>query len=292
MRLIWTFKNSPDSRDTITHFSMMRETLTVGSSLGGQWGRAQSVRSGRLPVGCEVLSQGIQRTTMSEAEAKTTPKKMSKDVQIVAYLKANPKAKERGVMQSLDDNRDYASGDVSVSDYYRMVFAGGEKRVSEEEFEFLKAKDPAGIRLIHYQTESFNYDNNRYGFNRRFRDAVMRDIDMVMPGSDMSNFLGRKVQIDNETVFEVSASGPEKMRKLKHQSEVEIGDMYEDDETEYWTLTLRCQVNGLKPSLYRWFDNTVIPKVMSEVARHDWVNQVRVMDCEKEYSEEGVCFDI
>jgi len=227
---------------------------------------------------------------MSKANAKTAEKKMSKDVQIVAYLAANPKAKKRGVMQTLHDSVDYADKSQKVRDYYRMVFAGGEERISEEQYDFLKDKDPAGIRLIHYQDVKDNYESNEYSFNNALRRRVLSDVDTAMPGSDMKDWLGRKVKLDDRTIFSVDASGPERMRMLRHQTEIDDGEMYEDDDTEYWTVTLRCKVNGLKPSLYRWFDDTVIPDLMREVSDNDWVWRTRVLDCEKEYSESGVCF--
>lgn len=229
---------------------------------------------------------------MSKANAKTTEKKMSKDVQIVAYLRADEDADRREVMDALHDSYDYTETNSEEYDYYRMVFAGGEKRVSEDEFEYLKDKDPAGIRMIHYTQTEENHKYGSYKFNSSLRSDVVRPVTMAMPGSDMVQRWGKKVQIDNKTIFKISMDGPEKMRKLKHQSEVESGEMFEDDDTQYWAVTMRVEVKGCKPSLYRWFDDNVVPELMANMAQHERVSQTRVMDCEKEYAESGVCFDL
>ena len=270
----------------------MRETPVDDSSSLSQQGRARPVRSGRVFVGCEVLSQRTQTTTMSNAQEQTTAKNMSKDVQIVAYLKADADADKREVMASVTGNDDFLKTEDTQYEHYRMVFNGGEKTISEDEYQYLKDQDLGGVRLIHYTESRANHVKTTGGFRRSFRYDILSDVTMAMPSSDMETRWGRKVMLNDRAVFEVSASGPDKMKMLKHQSEVESGEMFVDDDEKYWTLTIRCEVDGLKPSLYRWFDESVVPDIMQEVAKHDWVERTRVMDCEKEYSESGVCFNL
>jgi len=251
-----------------------------------------SVSVGGAFVGNDELPQRIQTTTMSETAETTQEKSMSKNLQVVAYLDVSHDTEERQVMQAIDDTRDYSESETNVSDHYRAVFAGGEMRIDSDQYEHLSKHDPDGMRLIHYTEESETYKYGSYRFKRSMLNDCLSDVDMVMPDSDMRSTFGRRVKRDGDTIFKASSKDFKRMRELKHPTEVEEGDMFKDDDTEYWAVVFQCDVKGLKPSTYRWFDNRVIPAIIKSIYSHDAVRFASMLDCEKEYSESGVCFNL
>jgi hypothetical protein len=82
------------------------------------------------------------------------------------------------------------------------------------------------------------------------------------------------------------------MGMLKHQSKAEAGDVWKDSDAELPCVVLSVEIDKCSPSVYRWFDNKVIPDIVENIAKHDWVSRFRLMDCEREVSEEGVCYDL
>jgi hypothetical protein len=150
--------------------------------------------------------------------------------------------------------------------------------------------DDVVLRVMEKVRES--YDERTSLLPKKVRDEALKSVDMTLSSRDWKLWLGREVRRDGETLFEVTYDGPTQMGMLKHQSEIEGSDVYADEDADLWAVTLTCDLKKVKPDVYRWFDDNVIPDIMQEVASHSWVSRTRVMDCEREYSEEGVCYGL
>ena len=177
-------------------------------------------------------------------------------------------------------------------DRYVMVEGDWYETINEGEYERLLGQVSGSLSVHHFVKETEKFSNSTGMFLREIRDDVLEDVSLVAPASDMSTWLGRRVKFDDRTIFSVRTDSMKKMGMLKHQSEVEGLDVWEDKDDEQWAVMMTAKVDKVKPSTYRWFDEEVIPHIMDNMARHEYVTRTRVMDCEREYSEEGVCYDL
>jgi hypothetical protein len=146
------------------------------------------------------------------------------------------------------------------------------------------------LRVMEKVSES--YDNNTSGLPLTIRNEVLKGVRLTLSSRNWNTRFGREVRRDGDTLFKATYDGPMQMGLLKHQSEIEGSDVYADKDADLWAVTFTCDVKKVEPDVYRWFDENVIPDIMQEVARHPWVSRTRVMDCEREYSEEGVCYGL
>jgi hypothetical protein len=232
---------------------------------------------------------------MASSEHTTKEKKMSKTVNIVAYLKVDNDLGKRDAMAALDTEGNYEAMREYSHDRYYLVTHDGVTRVEDETYEQLKGIDSDDMMVCHAPKTSESPKRKAGSFTAEFRRDVTYDIDMVVPGSDMRVSLNKRVKDNGRTVFSIKSGGPTSMGLLKHPSKVEdsgSGDIWEDREADMWAVTLTCKVNEVDPTVYRWFDNEVIPEIKAEAATHDWVERTRVMDCSKEMTEEGACYDV
>lgn len=268
-------------------------------------GRAAAVNSGRRFAGDDTTSFNVGdslsgtgnngETTMATADHTTKEKKMSKTVNIVCYLKVDDDLDKREVMQELDSSLDYHSKSDYKRDRWYLVTHKGVNTIDEETYENLKDVDSDDMMVCHVPKVKKTHDNGTTQFRSNMTKPVLRDIDMKPPGSDMRVSFNNRVKKDGRTLFRVRSDGPSTMGLLKHPSEVgdaENDDVWEDKEADHWVVTVTCKVDSVDPTTYRWFDNKVIPKVKQGMATHDWVQRTRVMDCSKEMTEEGACYDM
>jgi hypothetical protein len=249
---------------------------------------------------------------MATADNTTSEKLMSKNVQIVAYLNVDNDLGEREVCHTLHEDEDYYAKSETRWDKNVICEPGVAERFDEDEYqELLDAEDPGWYDTLNDETFDRlqgnvgddvvlrvmekvheSYDNRTGYLPMTIRDEVLEGVRLALSSRDWDTWLGREVRRDGKTLFEVTYDGPMQMGLLKHQSEIEDGDVYADKDADLWAVTLTCDVAKVEPDVYRWFDENVIPDVMQEVARHPWVSRTRVMDCEREYSEEGVCYGL
>jgi hypothetical protein len=232
---------------------------------------------------------------MAKADHKTSEKKMSKTVNIVCYLKADSELGEREMMDNVDGDTDYQETGTRSRDKWFAVTPSGVERIDKEVADVLKDAEGEDLMVAERTEDTEYHKNDSYDFKRAFKRDVFDDVDVTPPSVDNHSWYSHKVETDDGIIFKARAGTPSRMGLLKHPSEVEDPDsdgIWEDQDADLWALTLTVEVDGVTPTLFRFFDSTVIPSIKQECATHDWVQRTRVMDCSKEMTEEGACYDV
>ena len=291
----------------MSHITSMLAGSPVMARQGCVWryGRAGSVSDGgsafgdkscRLNVGEDALAVAYYGdTTMATADNTTKEKKMSKTVNIVCYLKADSDLEQRAVMDSLDVGNDYYEMGTTGRDRWYAVTPSGVRQIDEDVAEVLRDAEGENLMVAHRVEESECHKEGAYDFKRRFKDSVFEGIDVTPPSVDDQSWYNSKVETDTGVIFKGRADTPSRMGLLKHPSEVEDPDtdgVWEDKDADLWAMTLTLKVDSVSPTLFRFFDNQVIPDIKEACAKNDWVQRTRVMDCSKEMTEEGACYDV
>jgi hypothetical protein len=220
---------------------------------------------------------------------------MSKTVNIVCYLKADSELGEREMMDNVDGDTDYQETGTRSRDKWFAVTPSGVERIDKEVADVLKDAEGEDLMVAERTEDTEYHKNDSYDFKRAFKRDVFDDVDVTPPSVDNHSWYSHKVETDDGIIFKARAGTPSRMGLLKHPSEVEDPDsdgIWEDQDADLWALTLTVEVDGVTPTLFRFFDSTVIPSIKQECATHDWVQRTRVMDCSKEMTEEGACYDV
>jgi len=229
---------------------------------------------------------------MSKNDNVSSEKRMSKDLQIVAYLKDDGSDTIRDAMAYVSGDGAYNETETRVRDKYVVVDGDEFKTTDKRMYDMLVGRTRDGVSAHHYQSETEIHEKGGHDFSRQFRQDVVSGVEIGNENLGIEKRFGRKGQIDNVTVFKANGTGVSFMGMLKHPSDVEGDDVWEDKEANIAAVTLNIEVNDVSPTVYRWFDNKVIPEIVDNVATHEWVSRHRVMDCEREVSEQGVCYDL
>mgnify|MGYP000114244477 CR=1 FL=1 len=250
----------------------------------------------RLNVGDDALAVAYNGdTTMATADNTTKEKKMSKTVNIVCYLKADSDEDERAVMDSLDDSTDYYKEDTREIDTYYVVTRRGVKEVDEDTAEMLRDAEGEELMVRRRTEETTSFTNNGWRFSGELQSQCLDGVDKTPPSKDIEFEFSDKVKADGAYIFKARSDGPSKMGMLTHPSKVddpEEDGIWDDKDADLWVVTLTLEVRDVDPTTYRFYENKVIPKIKQQAAGHDWVERTRVMDCSKEMTEEGACYDV
>jgi len=277
-----------DSRASVCHYGR--------GSLGSGAGRVCRDSSRPVNVGRHALAVAYYGdTTMATADHTTSEKQMSKTVNIVAYLDVDSDVDKRDVMDRLDDKHDYYEERVRERDKWYVVTRNGVMEVNQEEAEMLKDAQGEELMVRQRTEESTSFEYNSYNFTNEFKRSCVSDVDLVPPSVEPDFAFSDRTVLGGDNIFKATSSGPSLMGLLKHPSQIDDAEsdgVWDDKDADLWTVTLTLDVKQLPPTLYRFYDEKVIPKIQENVSRHDWVARSRVMDCSKEIAEEGVCYDV
>jgi hypothetical protein len=232
---------------------------------------------------------------MAQAAHTTSEKKMSKTVNIVCYLRADSSLDERSMMDSLDDGSDYYETGTREKDRWYAVTRSGVTEIGKTTAENIKAAEGEELMVACRTNTTEFHNNDSYDFKRTFKRDVFDGVDVTPPSVDDHSWYDHKVETDDGMIFKGRAGTPSRMGLLKHPSEVDDPDVdgiWDDKDADLWAMTLTVEVDSVTPTLFRFFDNNVIPDIKEACAKHGWVQRTRVMDCSKEMMEEGACYDV
>lgn len=228
-------------------------------------------------------------TTQSGSEADST---VSKDVTIVAYLKADPGLSEREVFAELDDQRDYYSRSVKGDPSKRLWVGGDRHLVSSGMIESFEGRDTGEAVVVTEAVRETSYDNGSWEFRSAFRSGVIEDMPDTVCGDMQYKSFYRRYERDSQHVIKTDVSGPVRMGLLKHKTEASPDDMWADEDADMWAMTLTVSIQGVNEQELDEIDTRVSDHLYRKAAGHEWVQRVRVMDCEKHVTEKGVCYDL
>jgi len=259
-------------------------------------GAALGDSSCRLNVGEDALAVAYYGdTTMATADHTTSEKKMSKTVNIVCYLKADSDLEEREMMDTVDSETDYEETGTRSKDKWFAVTPSGVERVDKEAADVLKAAEGEQLMVAKRTEEREYHKNDSYDFKRTFKRSIFDEVDPTPPSVEDHSWYDHKVETDDGVIFKARAGTPTRMGLLKHPSAIEDADsdsIWRNEDADMWAMTLTVEVDSVTPTLFRYFDRTVVPHIKGECATHHWVARTRVMDCSKEMTEEGACYDV
>jgi len=229
---------------------------------------------------------------MATSDNTTQEKKMSKDVQLILYLNAGADTDKRMMMQNLDDSWDYGAIREKEISHYTLIDGDWYSEIDEDEYERLKHSLDGNVTAHEFVENREEHKHGGYDFSKGLARDILRDVNTAPESQGVESTFTQRAKKDGETVFRVRNSNPELKPMLEKKGENNDEVSWPDNGPEYWTVGLTLSVNKVKPSLYRHYDDNAIPNAILQATSHDAVDKVRVFDCEREYSESGVCHDI
>lgn len=229
---------------------------------------------------------------MTQEVHKSTEKSLSKEITVVAYLKADEGTDLREACDEVHDDRDFMAQSTSEYDKYVLVEGDWWEKISKDAYQRLDGVVGGSVSAHHFVKETESYDNSKYLLATDLKSDVCDGVKMANENLGIEKSWGKKAKVNDRSVFKVRDAGVSHMGMLKHQSEAESGDMWEDEDRELPAAKLIVEIDSVPPSIYKWFDDKVVPEIVDNVATHDWVSQFRLLNCEREVTEEGVCYDL
>jgi len=224
---------------------------------------------------------------------------VNKKVDIVCYLDREDGETRRQFADRVDADRDFFDKKVMTwaeEDYFIRT-KESEVEIDEETYEELK--DDSQTTHIVFK-EGTEHEDEEYKFRpirplREMRDDITDGVFGswldANPLWSRSNFSPYLYDADDDLTVRVG-DGFKRMPMLKHKSEITPEDMYEDEDEEYLVYKVSVSLKGVPKSRLDEFDEEITGPIMQGLARHEWVDRVRLYDCEMETQEKGVCFNI
>lgn len=129
-------------------------------------------------------------------------------------------------------------------------------------------------------------------FAEKVRDDVVGVMDTDVPGFSFRNFYTPKWTEDDGDgkVMIYRQTGSTFM--LKPRGEREGDDIYENKMETYPVLKHRVRYEGLTEEQAETFDAVIVDAFEAGLSHHDAVEVLRLGECKREVSEEGVCTNL
>lgn len=230
--------------------------------------------------------------TMSKEDSGTTEAQYRKTVELVAYLRNGEWSSWRVAFAELFNEPMFTDQEEhSTTDYY--VRAGeSTNAITEPVYKALNGQSIAGLDVWSEEETTSNYKLSASQCRMKIRDKL--DLTSWLKGSvdgDYDPFV-RKVELEDRTEVEQRVHKPELKGMLKHQSEMEAGDKWEDEDAEIPSISVTLTCEATNRERLEWFSNEVVADLMEHLAKHENVKRVRTYSCTVGEEKEGVCYNV
>lgn len=226
-------------------------------------------------------------------------KSLTKKVDIVCYLNAEDGETRRQFAQRVGSDRDYFEKRHYTSEKERFFIEAKDEEIgiSEDQFEKLDGFGFGNARLVHEieEEEKTRFKNKpKRPLTDELKDifdGIRESWDEELEGWNTNHFSVKMREDDGDGSMHARTSF-ERMRMLKHQSEIEPDSMYVDDDEDYLAFKVTVKIRNVDEETMEFFNENLLNPMMTELGRHDWIDRVRTYDCEMKTEEKGVCFNI
>lgn len=231
---------------------------------------------------------------MATQEAtKEEQKTMDKKVTLVGYTGET----DMGIREWLTENfeEDYTAQEIRKTYSHYLQFGDTKVEVDEEQFNEVKAQDPADVEFVVEEEETADYVNSTFGAASQIRTYICKDNPSIDLGDLGSWYRDHRVTRDGtystDTVMRVSRA-VEYTDMLVHPSEMTADNVVDDSEPAQIAFKFDVRYKDVTEEEMEWLDERVLDPMIEYLATHPVIERVRWTDCEKKTVEQMVCFDI
>lgn len=226
----------------------------------------------------------------SETQAQT---KHSKDVTLVAYLNAPEGTPKEQVMQWFDHSTDYSAVKEKERHSYYIEVDGERESISADAYKLLTGLKFNSLDTIK-ETETEERElHDEHDFKRAFKRALdFQWPDVLMGEWEKQSWCERWDDGVGNTKVRVNWQGIKSLGKLKHQSEATPEDRWEDEDGVYWAMYQTVEISDVDGETMDELSEQFVDPFMTALARHGWVDTVRLRDCETTETKSGACYDL
>lgn len=216
---------------------------------------------------------------------------MDKTVTILAYFEDATRDNFRGKMAEVLDGVDVWKKSHSTSTTRKLDVGGKEFDVDDEILDVVEDADSGDIRVKEktHSSESFRHSKQRLA--RKWLDRVVvftrQSIGPLVPDTYGTMDYSHPVRERDECVNTYISFREKNM--LVHESERDGVEGIETDEGPYPCVRIRVTAKNMDPELVGKVDEMLTEPLVRILRRENTCDRVRVLKCEMETTERGVC---
>lgn len=227
---------------------------------------------------------------MSKTQEPTEPAQVevNKTVQVIAYLR-----------DEIDGFRDWVQEQDKTTDYFETYTTSSIKRyivgpefknyLTTEEYEALKECDLGELSIKTEETESTRHSNDPEDYFKNIVREIMEDWSEEGPLGTLSKRMLWIKDEDGDRIFDLHIYTDWKPL-LKHQSELTIEDMYEDENIELPCVKFKMIIKNINNSELEILEEDVVRPLIQGISKREEFGRIRFAECEQ--TEKGVCLNL
>lgn len=255
-----------------------------------------------LPISQTADGDGEVTGEIKMAKAQSQPdepdQEITKRVVVVGYVQDCETVGTRFWANEYDDKTNYFERKERSTTKTTRKLKGGpiDLDLSREEFEELANMEVGDFELVHKEEEvqKEEWVNDPDDAAEKFLDDISGDLRthllQLFPDWE-DRFVWTDWVLCNEdgdTTFRIY-SYVEKMPLLKHQQEMSEDDPYVDEDEELTVVKFKIRVKNVTREDLEVIDSEFIEPFVTDFGRNSEISRVRIVDCEQETKEKGVC---
>lgn len=224
----------------------------------------------------------------------STEKEINKTVTIVGYLKNQKHRTLRGACDSILDVNMFEKERWSTTK--RFIFNDGEEvEVHEDEvWDALQSSVENQDILIEREVTDDGYMYSTGKLSRSILDDVVDNVgfsDVDIGDYEYSSF-GSKWRDDDGDMLVSIYKYTDTLGLIKHLENIDPDDPWEDEDAELYAVKYRVKYIEANEDQVKEVDEKIVEPFYRELSKLDCIGRVRMLDCEVETKEKGVCFNI
>lgn len=234
-------------------------------------------------------------TTTASPDGNAT-KEVEKTFNIVAYMACQDHESWRlWANKHSGLSGDFMEVETKTYEYDRWWLRGPgfEKKIEEEEFKKLQERDLGDMR-VEYDPEvkaDKKHVKSDYNVRKIFLNRNFEDVDPVFENLEKKSLGHGYENEDGDTVVNIRTS-MEDMGMLKHPSEIEGEDIWEDEDANMQAVKFRITIKRVDENMLDVITNRFVEPFIKNLRNDEDLGRVRVMDCKVKTTEEGACYRI
>jgi len=217
---------------------------------------------------------------------------VQKTVTIVGYLKDQSWGDWREWSDEVHGSRDYYEKKESTDVQHYLRGRGFEQKISREEYETLKNNHTGELDVVRESETSQTHKWGAAGGTKAIKDDVTQPLLNMDSLSKYNKNFGKTWKDENDdTVFTVWSSA-EDMGLLKHPSEMDTDDPWEDEDADLMAVKFRAKIKKVSEEEAENLNDTAVKALIDGLKENDHIGRVRWTDCETKKVEKGACYNI